>query len=273
LLFIAVNSLPEEDAWRLGVLEILTILYARWLIVLLKILNSYMLNKQIIITLIAIVLCLLFFDFSSIDLLVQDFFFDVQFKHWMIDRNNQVLKFIFYDGIKILYVLFLLGLLVTLIVFRKAALIKAYRQGLLIVLLSVILVPLIIGSLKAITNVPCPKNIQHFGGDYPYVTIFSKYPESFHQTENIKCFPAGHASGAFALMALFFLFKTKRNRQIALAASITLGWVTGSYKMFIGDHFLSHTLMSMLLAWLIILVVVKTIYSFRKEPGQTLESP
>jgi membrane-associated PAP2 superfamily phosphatase len=43
--------------------------------------------------------------------------------------------------------------------------------------------------------------------------------------------------------------------------------------MFIGDHFLSHTLMSMLLAWLIILVVVKTIYSFRKEPGQTLESP
>jgi membrane-associated PAP2 superfamily phosphatase len=109
------------------------------------------------------------------------------------------------------------------------------------------------GGLKKTTNMPCPKNEIHFGGNMIRTAVWEKYPEPFHSMETIACYPAGHASGGFALMSLFFLFKTKRNRILALIGAIGLGWSMGIYKMAIGDHFFSHTLITMILAWLIIL--------------------
>jgi membrane-associated PAP2 superfamily phosphatase len=58
-------------------------------------------------------------------------------------------------------------------------------------------------------------------------------------------------------MSLFFLFKSRKNRFIALAFGVTVGWAMGLYKMLIGDHFLSHTVITMVLAWLLILIIVK----------------
>jgi len=61
----------------------------------------------------------------------------------------------------------------------------------------------------------------------------------------------------FSFMTLYFLFKTRRNKNIALGFGIILGSLTGTYKMLIGDHFLSHTLVTMLGAWLVILFICK----------------
>jgi membrane-associated PAP2 superfamily phosphatase len=93
------------------------------------------------------------------------------------------------------------------------------------------------------------------------VDFLDTYLEDFTQTGNQLCFPAAHASGGFALLSLFFLFKTRKNKMLALAAAMTTGWTTGLYKMLIGDHFLSHTIVTMLLAWLIILIIARTIHS------------
>jgi membrane-associated PAP2 superfamily phosphatase len=77
---------------------------------------------------------------------------------------------------------------------------------------------------------------------------------------------AGHASGGFALLSLFFLFKTARKSIGVVLFALTIGWSMGLYKMAIGDHFLSHTIITMLIAWLIILIVYKsTNYFFKKE--------
>jgi membrane-associated PAP2 superfamily phosphatase len=122
-------------------------------------------------------------------------------------------------------------------------------------------VPLVVGGLKAITNTPCPNNITHFNGDYPYVGVLDSYPANFIQTEKQRCFPAAHASGGFALLSVFFLFKTRRNKIIATSLAMSTGWIIGFYKMLIGDHFLSHTIVSMLLAWLIILIISGIIQS------------
>ncbi len=35
-----------------------------------------------------------------------------------------------------------------------------------------------------------------------------------------------------------------------------VGWSTAGYKMAIGDHFLGHGVVTMVLAWLIILIIV-----------------
>ncbi len=216
-------------------------------------------TKQIIFTVIALIVTIIFFELTNLDLLLQNYFYDVQLHRWVVSDDNVLLDLIFYSGIKKVYIVFALSLLISIAFFYKRPLIQHYKEGIIIVLLSLIIVPSTIGLLKANTNVPCPKHLTRYGGHYPHVTVLKSYPADFHQKKKVKCFPAGHASGGFALMALFFLFKTKRNQCIALVSALTIGWGTGGYKMLIGDHFLSHTIVTMLIAWLLILTITTII--------------
>jgi membrane-associated PAP2 superfamily phosphatase len=215
------------------------------------------LNKQMIITAILLIAVITLFQFSELDISVQSFFYNFDTKNWLIDKNEPILRFFFYTGIKKLLILFAVAILFSLIFLRKKEFVQKYKKGLIIVLLSAIFVPLIIGSLKAVTNTPCPCNIVYFNGTYPDTKVFDSYPKDFIQTSKIRCWPAGHASGGFALMALFFLFKTPKNQKRALIGALIVGWSMGTYKMLLGDHFLSHTIITMTMAWLIILIIVK----------------
>ncbi len=215
------------------------------------------LNKQILITAILLIAVIALFQFSDLDIFVQNFFYNFESKTWLINKDEPILKFFLYDGLKIGLMIFAVLILLALVIFRKKPLIQEYKKGLIIVLLSAIFVPLMIGSLKAISNTPCPCNIVHFNGTYPEIKAFDSYPKDFIQTSKAKCWPAGHASGGFALMALFFLFKTAKNQKKALIGALIIAWSMGTYKMLLGDHFLSHTIITMLLAWLIILLIVK----------------
>jgi membrane-associated PAP2 superfamily phosphatase len=69
-------------------------------------------------------------------------------------------------------------------------------------------------------------------------------------------------------MSLFFLFHSARNRKRALLFGITTGWLMGTYKMLIGDHFLSHTIVTMLLAWLIICAIAAMIDNIESLPAR-----
>ena len=160
-------------------------------------------NKQIVITILLLVFVITLFQFTNLDIFIQSFFYDFETKSWIIDKNEPILKFLLYDGLKNLLLLFGALILLSLIFLRKKSLIQKYKKGLIIVLLSAIFVPLIIGSLKAISNTPCPCNIVYFNGTYPDVKVFDSYPKDFIQTSKAKCWPAGHASGGFALMAFF----------------------------------------------------------------------
>lgn len=222
-------------------------------------------NKQIVITAFLLIAVLTLFQFSNLDIFVQSFFYDFDKKSWLIDKNEPILKFFFYDGIKNLLLLFGVAILVFLIFFRKNILVQEYKKGLIIVLLSAILVPSIIGFLKDITNTPCPCNIVYFNGTYPDKKVFDSYPKDFVQKSKVKCWPAGHSSGGFALMALFFLFKTPKNQKKALFVALIIGWSMGTYKMLLGDHFFSHTIITMLMAWLIILIIVKFIQTKQRR--------
>ena len=135
----------------------------------------------------------------------------------------------------------------------------------MVVLFSAILIPAMVGALKKVTNMPCPKNEIHYGGEYPSIKVWEHYSKRFQKCHKICCFPAGHASGGFALLSLFFLFKEARNRALALVGALTVGWSMGIYKMLIGDHFFSHTLITMILAWLIVLLLHKFIQSKAKD--------
>lgn len=218
-------------------------------------------NKNILITSIIVVFIIALFELSDFDIFVQNFLYDFESKTWLVNKSEPIFKFFFYDGIKVVLIILALSLLFSLIFLRKKRLIQEYKKGLIIVLLSFVFVPLIIGSLKAVTNTPCPCNIEHFNGNYPNIKVFDTYPKDFVQQSKAKCWPAGHASGGFALMALFFLFKKPLNQKKGLIIGLSIGWMMGIYKMIIGDHFLSHTIITMLSAWLIILIIAKFIYN------------
>ncbi len=223
-------------------------------------------NVQILITAILLIAVITLFQLTNLDIFIQSFFYDFNSKTWIIDKNEPILKFLLYDGLKNLLILFAIAILFSLIFLRKRKFVQEYKKGLIIVLLAAIFIPLVIGSLKAITNTPCPCNIIYFNGTYPDIKVFDSYPKDFIQTSKAKCWPAGHASGGFALMALFFLFKTAKNQKRALIGALVIAWSMGTYKMLLGDHFLSHSIITMIMAWLIILIIVKlTQFKQRQE--------
>ena len=223
------------------------------------------LSKHILITSLCLFFTIILFELTPIDIIVQNYFFNFDTSSWIWDNKEPISKFLFYDGIKKTLILFVFLILCSLIFFRNKEIIKTYKKGLVIVLLSAIIIPVTIGALKATTNMPCPKNIEYFGGSYPDVKLFDSYHIAFVQNKKIKCWPAGHASGGFALLSLFFLFKKRIHQIYALSFALTVGWSMGTYKMLIGDHFLSHTIITMLIAWLLILIIYKIINSIGKE--------
>lgn len=227
------------------------------------------LTKNILATGLALALVLGLFRTFEIDLSVQNLFYDADLHQWLLDRNDAWLHFILYSGIKKLFLLFVLAVLITLgLSFSgKYPPLHEYRRGLIIVLASCILVPLSANILKVATNTPCPKDITQFNGNSPYITVFDILPAGFAPVQRARCFPAGHASGGFSLLSLFFLFKQRRNRKAALLTALTLGWMIGLYKMLIGDHFLSHTLVSMILAWLITLLMAGGVFRAKPDAG------
>jgi membrane-associated PAP2 superfamily phosphatase len=186
---------------------------------------------------------------------VQSLFFDAPSQEWLWNRDEPFGRLFLYKGIKGLLIAFGLVLIATLFITRKSAAVKPYRSGLRILILSLILVPASVSGLKAVSNVACPRDLFEFGGNIPYAGFFRAAPTSKVPIGQQRCFPAGHASGGFALLALPFLFGSARNRKVALCGAMAVGWTMGGYKMLIGDHFLSHTITTMLLAWLIINLV------------------
>lgn len=222
-------------------------------------------NIQIVSSVITLILVIIFFENTNADIWIQNYFYNFQTNEWIINKNNPILKLFFYDGIKKLLILFAVSILLSLVFFRKKIIIKKYKKGLIIVLLSAIFIPLFIGSLKAISNTPCPCNIIHFNGKHPNIKVFENYPKNYIQTSKNKCWPAGHASGGFALMSLFFLFKSSLNKKRALTGALIVGWSMGTYKMVIGDHFISHTIITMILAWIITLIISKFIEKKEKR--------
>lgn len=208
-------------------------------------------KRSILIASLALLATLAFFDLTSADLLVQNWFFDAARGDWVWNRHEPISRFLLYDGIKLILMTSAMAL-VGLLAFAGRIGIRRHIPAMRMVLLSLILVPSVVGVLKASTNVACPRDLQPFGGSLPYVKLFEPYPEGQRPARRQRCFPAGHASSGFALIATAFLFRDRFRRRAALAASLALAWAMGLYKMAIGDHFLSHTLVSMELAWLVI---------------------
>lgn len=194
------------------------------------------------------------FEFTNVDLALQDHFYDFARHRWIVDSNEPVGRAIFYNIPKI-------GVIVTGVTVLVLALgparwrerLRLDRRGLWVAVATIATVPALAGLGKDFTNVFCPSEIRRYGGDVPYVKLCSPYPADDRPERRGHCFPAGHASGGFALLALAWLRPSRRMRIVGLALGFGIGWWMGGYQMLKGAHYLSHTVTTMLLAWIVML--------------------
>lgn len=194
--------------------------------------------------------------YTDWDIILQNYFYDAPNRQWMINpAEHKQLSIFFYKGLKNILIAIGAFSLLYLAASLKYDNLKSHRKPFLILLLSIIFVPVIVAGAKYITNVYCPYQLDIYNGINPFVRVLDSYPEGFVQLKPGRCFPAGHATAGFALMALFYCFKTRRNRILGLLAGIALGWTAGIYQMMRGQHFLSHTLFSMIASFMVIMVI------------------
>lgn len=210
------------------------------------------LPRQLLFGVLLLAITLLVFSCTHLDLQVQDWLYNSASGHWLWPKDEPVLRLFLYDGIKTLLIVMTLSLLTFRLVCRNHPWVRQHRVGIRVVVLSMILAPLLVAWLKSITGVACPKSLALYGGDLPYSGLFESLVHGITSASEQRCFPAGHASGGFALIAWVALADSPRGRRIALACALAVGWAMGVYKMAIGDHFLSHTLVSLELDWLVI---------------------
>lgn len=200
-------------------------------------------------SLLATLVILIVFEFTSLDMDLQKLLFDTDNGQWFWSADEPVKRFVFYTGAKGIIILFGLCLMV---LYCLGSMLKtsAHRQSRLrIVLLSMILVPTTVALIKNHTNIAYPRNLDPFDGPYVYKKVFQVYPHDKKPPTPQRGFPAGHASAGYSLLSLYYLFETRRHKFLALGTAFFMGSAMGIYKILIGDHFLSHTIISLGIAW------------------------
>ena len=109
----------------------------------------------------------------------------------------------------------------------------------------------IVSYLKSVSMHGCPNNLTMYGGNLPLFALFEHLPKGITAGH---CFPGGHASGGFALMAFYFAFRELKPKfsAVMLALGLVLGFSMGWAQMMRGEHFLSHNLWTAWLVWLVL---------------------
>ncbi|MET3182198.1 phosphatase PAP2 family protein [Variovorax sp. NFACC27] len=105
-----------------------------------------------------------------------------------------------------------------------------------------------VSILKHASHTSCPWDLQEFGGVARYVSHWSW---GIGDGGPGGCFPAGHASAAFAYVGGYFVLRRVSSRAAAiwLWTAVAAGLVLGVAQQLRGAHYMSHTLWTAWVCW------------------------
>jgi membrane-associated PAP2 superfamily phosphatase len=186
-------------------------------------------------------------------LLADSLFYDRTLHEWIGAGTWWAVDLIHTGGGWIVRAIGITALLTFLLGFKLSRL-RRWRLDAAYLTLALILIPSVVGALQIVTNVDCPRDLDGYGGDRPFVSLLGDRPDDL---PHAKCFPGSHASSGFALLAVYFLLRDRRPRAArwSLAGVILLGMVFSFGQQARGAHFLSHDLASAAIAWFISLAL------------------
>lgn len=198
-------------------------------------------------TLIFAVLALLF-AFTDLDLWWGDQLYRLQGGSWAL-RDAWATNYLIHDQGRNLVSLMTLTLLIAIGASFFLEKYRSWRRPLLYLLCSALISVAIVNIMKDTTGIDCPWDLDRYGGDKAFVNLFGTRPVG---QEPGRCFPAGHASGAYCWLGLFFLAMRYRPawRFSVLAAVVALGLTFGVAQQLRGAHFVSHDLWTVYICWM-----------------------
>jgi membrane-associated PAP2 superfamily phosphatase len=188
-------------------------------------------------------------------------YFDEARSHWIGADSWWANELIHHGGMWFMRIVALLALALWAATWAKPQL-HELRRPALYFFVSVVLSVGLVGLLKTLTNVDCPRDLTEFGGAFPFIHLFEHRPA---ELRHARCFPAAHASSGYALLALYFVFRERgvRLARLGLAAGVFLGLVFGIAQQTRGAHFLSHDVWSAMIVWTVSLSLYTFVFKAR----------
>ena len=193
---------------------------------------------------------LILFPPQALDIAISGLFFDGQ--GWPL-KNDFFFNVVLYKSSKIIPIG---AALASVYVLVKNLI--ANRRGLqpdsywiyrpLYIIIAMLACVLVVWWLKASTGVYCPWSVSYFSGDHAL-----REPTWSWVFQDGRCWPSGHSGTGFCLLALFFALRDKYPQlaQKTLVAVLLLGTICSLTRIVQGAHFLSHTLATALIDWII----------------------
>ncbi len=182
-----------------------------------------------------------------------------------VGRHSWLLEDFLHDRVKQLVIvigaLAIAGFLLSLLPTRLAC----WRRQLGYLVLALGVSTSIVSPLKTLTGVHCPWSLSEFGGSETFTPLLAERAPTLKPG---RCWPGGHASAGFSLLALFFVLRDRRPRlaRYALAIALGLGAVMSLGRVVQGAHFLSHNLWTLLFDWTLCLACYRLLL-YRPTPA------
>lgn len=217
-------------------------------------------KKQLILSTILLVLTIIFFTKTNFDIWFEDFFYNHNTKTWLINEQDQVLNLYLYIIPKKIIIILGITILLSLVLNYLPNNYFKFSQQKIInltkILAGIIIIPSFIAFLKSINNSYCPAQLSIYSGSFPHIPINSFWPETFNLSVQGKCFPAAHVVCAFAFFPACLIYR--QYQFLSFSFVLIYGWIIGLYQIIRGEHLLSHTIVSMIICYVISLIIVKT---------------
>ncbi len=233
-------------------------------------LDTPMFRRAMLMLAVSAVLMLLLGQYTDIDLLIEDYYYDEQLKAfpWL---DSWFAKDLMHGYVK--NVIIKSGYLVLLVVawdfIRPWNMVTPFvRSRLRFVAAASLLVPTIVRGVKQFSVLHCPWTVDRYGGTEPFLRLLDHVPEGMKIGH---CFPAGHATVGLWLAALcvFWLPHKPRVAAVVFSAGLSVGLVLGWVQQMRGAHFLFHTLWAAWLASLVILLMLAFAHNILNEEKMT----
>ena len=210
-------------------------------------------------------------QYTDLDLIIADFYFDPVRKIFPWDQTwfGKDLMHGYVKNVIVWFGFLLIASTLFDLIMPLRRLTALGRLKLRYLTLAAVLEPILVRSLKENSNLHCPQGIDLYGGKAPLLKLLDWVPDGWSAGH---CFPAGHASAGMWLSALAILWLPTHPRK-ALAgffAGLSVGLAMGWVQQMRGQHFLSHTLAT---AWLSTALLLLILAVFWRPMQRALQQP
>lgn len=164
-------------------------------------------------------------------------------------RGNPFLVHVMHEGARNLSWLLVIGLFVA-IRWPLGILRKLPTRDRVQLAVTVLASVLAVSAIKHFSDTSCPWDLNEFGGVAHYVSHWSW---GVGDGGPGGCFPAGHASAAFAYVGGYFVLRRASARAafIWLGVAVVAGLLLGFAQQLRGAHYMSHTLWTAWVCWVV----------------------